>query len=154
VLTDPDSREFFEQVRETHPEIDIRISFLTVRETLLYSLKAPIMIVAAENDIVNPPEQAKRLFDALSSPKAWYTQKGARHYDLYSMPHFEEVAQQKLAFSTATSTHELASMVYAKVDLECCLNVLLHIDVQHRHHEVDHLAPRRRLLPLLRRGAQ
>jgi uncharacterized protein len=105
VLTDPDSTAFFEQVRKTHPEIDIKIPFLTVRETLLYSpakaapqVKAPVMVMAAENDIVNPPEQARLLFDALTCPKAWHIQNGARHYDLYSPPHFDEVASRQLAW--------------------------------------------------------
>lgn len=105
VLTDADSTAFFEQVRQTHPEIDIKIPFLTVRETLLYSpvkaatqVKAPVMVMAAEEDIVNPPEQARLLFDALTCTKAWHIQSGARHYDLYSPPHFDEVASLQLAW--------------------------------------------------------
>jgi hypothetical protein len=84
-----------------------------VGETLLYNsvkiapqVKAPIMIVAAENDSVNPPEQAERPYDALSCHKAWYTQKGDWYYDLYSMPYFEEVAQQHLAWFDSNSTHD------------------------------------------------
>ena len=50
------------------------------------------MVMAAEKDIVNPPEQARLLFDALTCIKAWHIQNGARHYDLYSPPHFDEVA--------------------------------------------------------------
>jgi alpha-beta hydrolase superfamily lysophospholipase len=105
VLTDPDSIAFFEQVRVTHPEIDIKIPFLTVRETLLYSpvkaapqVRAPVMVMAAENDIVNPPEQARLLFDSLTCPKAWHIQSGARHYDLYSPPHFDAVASRQLVW--------------------------------------------------------
>ena len=61
-------------------------------------VRAPVMVMAAENDIVNPPEQARLLFDALTCPKAWHIQNGARHYDLYAPPHFDEVAGRQLAW--------------------------------------------------------
>lgn len=102
VLSDPDSKAFFEDVRVRHPEIDIRIPFLTVREMLSYSpanaaseVRQPTLIVAAEEDIVNPPGQAELLYKALAGPKDWHLQPGARHYDLYSHPHFEPVAERQ-----------------------------------------------------------
>ena len=86
-------------------DVDIKLPFLTVRETLLYSpvkaapqVKAPVMVMAAEKDIVNPPAQARLLFDALTCTKTWHIQSGARHYDLYSPPHFDEVASLQLAW--------------------------------------------------------
>jgi dipeptidyl aminopeptidase/acylaminoacyl peptidase len=102
VLTDPDSKDFLEKIRVDYPQANIKIPLLTVRETINYSpvdcaprVSQPTLVMAAEHDIVNPPSQARRLYDALSAKKAWHLEVGARHYDFYHSPHFErEIGEQ------------------------------------------------------------
>ncbi len=64
VLSDDESKVFFEKIKARHPEMDIKIPFLTVMETLQYkpaesaaSVQCPVLVVIAGQDSVNPPEQ-------------------------------------------------------------------------------------------------
>ncbi|MEI4484535.1 MULTISPECIES: alpha/beta hydrolase [unclassified Phyllobacterium] len=100
VLTDKDSTSFFEEIKELYPKVDVKIPFLTVREIVGYapvaaaeSVSQPVLVMAAENDIVNPPSQARRLYDALPGQKSYHLQKDARHYDFYGSPHFETISK-------------------------------------------------------------
>lgn len=74
VLSDNESKVFFEKVKGQYPEMDIKIPFLTVMETLQYKpaesaakVQCPVLIVIAGQDSVNPPEQGKALYDAVAS---------------------------------------------------------------------------------------
>lgn len=101
VMSDPESRAFFERHRERFPEMDVKIPFLTVREIMHYrpalwaeQVKCPTLIVVADRDTVNPPEQGTALFDAVSAPvKMLYWVSGARHYDVYEGEHLERVTR-------------------------------------------------------------
>ncbi|SEQ33055.1 Serine aminopeptidase, S33 [Rosenbergiella nectarea] len=99
VLSDAESTLFFEENRALHPKMDIKIPFLTVRETLLYKpalnaaqVTCPTLIVIAGQDKVNPPAQGRALFDAVrSQQKRLYEESDARHYDIYTGEHFKRV---------------------------------------------------------------
>lgn len=99
VLSDVESKTFFEDNKILHPKMDIKIPFLTVRETLLYKpaqsasqVRCPSLIVIAEKDTVNPPEQGRALFSAVGAAvKKLYEEKGACHYDMYADKHFNQV---------------------------------------------------------------
>lgn len=99
VLSDPESKSFFEENRTQHPKMDIKIPFLTVRETLLYKpaldasqVTCPTLIVIAGQDTVNPPEQGRALFDAVGAKeKRLYEESSAHHYDIYKGEHFKQV---------------------------------------------------------------
>lgn len=101
VMSDPESRAFFERHREQFPELNVKIPFLTVREIMHYrpavnagQVKCPALVVIAERDTVNPPEQGAALFDAVSSSvKMLYLVPGARHYDIYEGEQFERVSR-------------------------------------------------------------
>lgn len=101
VLSDAESKAFFEENRVQYPKMDIKIPFLTVRETLHYKpaeaaaqVACPSLVVIAEQDKVNPPEQGRALFDAIgSATKKLYEQPGARHYDIYTGASFQQVVQ-------------------------------------------------------------
>lgn len=101
VLSDAESKAFFEENRARYPKMDIKIPFLTVRETLNYKpaqyaaqVTCPSLVVIADKDTVNPPEQGRALFEAVGAvDKALYTQPDARHYDIYSGEHFSKVIQ-------------------------------------------------------------
>lgn len=101
VLSDAESKAFFEENRAQYPKMDIKIPFLTVRETLLYKpaesaakVTCPSLVVIAGQDRVNPPEQGRALFDAIgSTTKKLYEQADARHYDIYTGAGFQQVVQ-------------------------------------------------------------
>lgn len=100
VLSDNESKVFFEKVKGQYPEMDIKIPFLTVMETLQYKpaesaakVQCPVLIVIAGRDSVNPPEQGKALYDAVASgTKELYEEADACHYDIYEGAFFERVA--------------------------------------------------------------
>lgn len=99
VLNDAESKSFFEKHRSQYPKMDIKIPFLTVRETMLYKpalnasqVTCPTLVITAGQDTVNPPEQGRALFDAAGAKvKKLYEESSARHYDLYTGDHFNQV---------------------------------------------------------------
>lgn len=104
VLNDEESKTFFDSHKVDFPAMDIKIPFLTVRETLNYRpadsaqlVTCPALVVVAGSDTVNPPEQAVALFNALGSPeKKLHIEDGAKHYDIYSGPHFQRTIAQQI----------------------------------------------------------
>ncbi|EDV0071425.1 alpha/beta hydrolase [Salmonella enterica subsp. enterica] len=100
VLSDVESKSFFEENRTQHPKMDIKIPFLTVRETFLYKpalnasqVTCPTLVVIAGKDIVNPPEQGQALFDAVGSKeKILYEESSACHYDIYAGEYFKRIS--------------------------------------------------------------
>ncbi|RWR02433.1 hypothetical protein ED28_08610 [[Pantoea] beijingensis] len=101
VLSDEESKAFFEENRVRYPAMDSKIPFLTVRETLQYKpaenarqVSCPTLVVVAGDDKVNPPEQGVALFDAVkANDKHLHIEKGAHHYEMYSGEHFERVVK-------------------------------------------------------------
>lgn len=82
VLSDNESKVFFEKVKGQYPEMDIKIPFLTVMETLQYKpaesaakVQCPVLIVIAGRDSVNPPEQEKPYMMLLLLVLRNYTRK-------------------------------------------------------------------------------
>lgn len=106
VLSDAESKAFFDENRTLYPKMDIKIPFLTVRETLQYKpavaaaqVKCPSLVVIAEKDTVNPPEQGRALFAAIGAQeKELYEQPDARHYDIYTGAHFHQVIRVQIAW--------------------------------------------------------
>lgn len=106
VLSDAESKAFFAENRALYPKMDIKIPFLTVRETLQYKpalaaaqVKCPSLVVIAEKDSVNPPEQGRALFAAIGAQeKELYQQADARHYDIYTGAHFQQVIRVQTAW--------------------------------------------------------
>jgi predicted acyl esterase len=100
VLNDNESKMFFEENKTRHPAMDIKIPFLTVRETLRYKPKdnaarvsCPALVVVAGNDVVNNPEQGVALYNAVKSlHKKLHIEEGAKHYDMYSGVYFDNIA--------------------------------------------------------------
>lgn len=106
VLNDDESKAFFEAYKDEFPTMNVKIPFLTVRETLLYKpgiaakeVVCPVLVVVAEKDTVNPPEQGQALFDAIgTTTKALHNETGARHYDVYSGAHFDNVVAAEISW--------------------------------------------------------
>jgi alpha-beta hydrolase superfamily lysophospholipase len=106
VLSDEESKAFFETVKARHPEMDVKIPFLTVREMLQYKPKtfatdvtAPTLVVVAGQDRVNPPEQGVALFEAVGARrKELHVEPEAKHYDLYEAPFFNGIVERQIGW--------------------------------------------------------
>jgi len=103
ILSDSQSVEFYNLYIDKFPQLKIKIPFLTTKETLelkpdkiIGKLNLPISITAAENDIVNPLEESKILYDTANEPKELNVINGAKHYDLYIGEYFKEVVITQL----------------------------------------------------------
>jgi alpha-beta hydrolase superfamily lysophospholipase len=105
VLNDEQSIEFYNKTVDKHPELNIKIPFLTIMETMehkpekyLETIHIPILIMAAENDRVNPKEESEILYQKANEPKELHIVKGASHYEIYEGEFFKEVAAKQLAW--------------------------------------------------------
>lgn len=106
VLSDPESKEFFEENKVRYPQMDIKIPFLTVRETLQYKpvlnasqVTSPTLVIIADEDTVNPPTQGRALFNAVGAKeKKLHVENGAHHYDVYKGEHFKRVSHVQTEF--------------------------------------------------------
>lgn len=103
VLSDEQSIVFYNQNVDQYPALKTKIPFLTLKETMshkpelfLTCIHVPFLIVAAENDKVNPREESCHLYDLANDPKELYIVKNASHYDIYSGPKFDEVSNHQL----------------------------------------------------------
>jgi alpha-beta hydrolase superfamily lysophospholipase len=105
VLTDEQSIEFYNKTVEKFPDLNIKIPFLTLKETMehkpeqyLPGIHIPILVIGAENDKVNPKEESEIIYQKANSPKELYMVKGATHYELYEGEKFKEVVARQIAW--------------------------------------------------------
>lgn len=103
VLSDEQSKAFYEQYADDYPALKIKIPFLTVAETLKHKpIKAipdvtvPVLVVAATKDSVNPPSESRVLYEAANEPRELLEIEGATHYEVYSGKAFEQAASKQL----------------------------------------------------------
>lgn len=104
VLNDNQSKAFFDRHKTKFPAMDIKIPFLTIRETLNYRpaenarrVACPTLVIVAGEDRVNPPEQGIALFEAVAAKeKKLHIEAEAEHYALYSGPHFDNVVRLQI----------------------------------------------------------
>lgn len=101
VLSDNESKVFFEKVKGQYPEMDIKIPFLTVMETLQYKpaesaakVQCPVLIVIAGQDSVNPPEQEKPYMMLLLLVLRNYTRKLTHAIMIFMKARFLNVWRQ------------------------------------------------------------
>jgi uncharacterized protein len=104
VLSDEQSKAFYEKYRGDHPSLEIKIPFLTVREMFRYrpadaaaQLTCPTLVVVAGQDKVNPPAQGVALYEAVTATeKQLHVEETATHYDLYEGDHFNKARDIQL----------------------------------------------------------
>ena len=97
ILTDPDSKAFYQQMVERVPKLKTRLPLLTIRESMEYkpedclaAVQVPILIIGADQDIVCPFEESKTLFTKARPPKELTLIAGARHYEVYEGEYFKQ----------------------------------------------------------------
>lgn len=105
ILTDEQSIKFYHDNVEAFPELNIKIPFLTVAETLKYKpeqhldkVNAPILIIGASEDGVNPIAESHQLFAKAHDPKELFVVEGATHFEVYSGDYFQQVIAKELAW--------------------------------------------------------
>jgi pimeloyl-ACP methyl ester carboxylesterase len=103
VLTDEQSKAFYNEKVTAFPALEVKIPFLTVAETMrhkpalfLDDLYIPIHIVSAGNDSVNPPQESQILYEKAHEPKVHLIIEGASHYEVYEGEYFELAANAQI----------------------------------------------------------
>ena len=103
ILTDPDSKDFYQKTVEIHPKLKTRLPLLTIKESMeckpenhIAGLSIPVMIIGATGDIVCPVEESRILFEKAREPKELFIIDGARHYDVYEGEYFKLSAGKAL----------------------------------------------------------
>jgi len=105
ILTDPDSKAFYQKTVAEHPKLKTRLPLLTIKESMEYKpenkladLTIPILIIGAGRDIVCPVEEARILYDRANQPKELFIIEGARHYDVYEGENFTLSSEKALSW--------------------------------------------------------
>jgi len=103
VMTDEESRVFFEQQEKKFDALAIKIPYLTVWETIGYrpvkaaaSVTQPTLMVFAEQDKVIALDYGLALYDAIGAEKYCHIQPNARHYDIFAGEHLNQVAKREV----------------------------------------------------------
>ncbi|MBN2106056.1 MAG: alpha/beta fold hydrolase [Deltaproteobacteria bacterium] len=95
ILTDADSKAFYQKTVELHPKLKTRLPLLTIKESMecrpeerIGGLGIPVMIIGATGDIVCPVQESKILYEKAAEPKELFIIENARHYDVYEGEYF------------------------------------------------------------------
>jgi len=101
ILTDDDSKTFYAKMSEEYPQMQVKIPITTLSyilelkpEDVVSKVKQPILIIAAENDIVCPATESEILFSKANEPKELCILKKAKHFDTYSGENFKISSQR------------------------------------------------------------
>ncbi len=103
ILSDEQSKRFFQEYSDEFPALKTKIPFLTIFETLNYKpenylkeLQAPILIIGAEKDLVNPISETHSLYKLAPEPKELMVINGATHFELYKGDYLERAVNRQL----------------------------------------------------------
>ena len=103
ILTDEDSKTFYNETVIKHPKLKTRLPITTIKESLEYkpencvsSIKVPILVIGADQDIVCPVEESKILYEKANEPKELFIIEGAKHYDVYEGENFKVSSEKQL----------------------------------------------------------
>jgi uncharacterized protein len=101
-LTDKQSIEAYSKYIERFPEMNIKIPFLTMMETIEYkpenylkNTTIPIHITGAEKDIVNPIFESESIYEKANGPKA-LLKVNATHFEIYEGKIFDKVSEAQI----------------------------------------------------------
>lgn len=91
ILTDPDSKTFYQSSLQKYPALQTKIPLTTLQHIIEYKpeasitgLSIPVLIIGADKDIVCPVTESRRLFEKAVEPKELFIIENAKHYDVYS----------------------------------------------------------------------
>lgn len=105
ILTDADSKAFYQKTVEKFPKLKTRLPLLTIKESMEYkpenslaAVNVPLLIIGADQDIVCPLEESRILFEKANPPKELHIIAGARHYDVYEGDYFKQSSGRALGW--------------------------------------------------------
>lgn len=105
MLNDEQSVLFMEENQEEYPQLMRTIPFSTLKNTyrikpekFVNVIEAPILIVGAEKDQVNPLEESLSLYEKANEPKELLVIEGASHYDAYQGSSFNRIVTTQIEF--------------------------------------------------------
>lgn len=105
ILSDEQSKKFFQEHLDEFPVLKTKIPFLTIFETMNYkpeeylkNLHVPILIVGAEKDLVNPISETYSLYKSAPEPKELAVINGATHFGLYDGDYLEQAVNKQLSW--------------------------------------------------------
>ena len=104
-LSDPQSKDFYVANAEKFEELNIKIPFLHLAETMKHKpeqfidkVNVPVLVVGSQEDGVNPISETHSLFECAKEPKELLVIPEATHYEVYSGEHFEQAFNKELEF--------------------------------------------------------
>jgi cephalosporin-C deacetylase-like acetyl esterase len=104
---DPEMTTFFEEAAKENPQIrdrQIMLQFLEAHmefspiSVIDRKGDRPLLLIAAELDIICPPEGYKALYDKASEPKKWVVFESTRHFEFYSGEPADRSASEAVNF--------------------------------------------------------
>ncbi|MDC1105986.1 alpha/beta hydrolase [Prolixibacteraceae bacterium] len=108
MLHDEQSLAFLKENADAYPALLSKIPFSTLKNTFrlkaekfIALIDAPILIVGAGKDDVNPVAESKHLYERAVEPKELFVVEEAGHYDAYKGASFEKIVQKQIAFFKA-----------------------------------------------------
>lgn len=108
LLNDPETVAFFSEARKTHPRLSRPISMEFLESTMEHRpisaagdlVDCPLLLIAAELDVVTPARDSEELYEAAPEPKRLVVLPGIRHYEIYSGEPLRRSAAEAVAWFT------------------------------------------------------
>ncbi len=104
---DPEMAEFFERESQRLPQLagrEILLQFLEAHmefspvDVIRKKGNRPLLLIAAELDVICPIENYRELYDAAPEPKEWLVFENTRHFELYEGENAARSAGEAAAF--------------------------------------------------------
>ncbi|GAB4351506.1 MAG: hypothetical protein Kow0099_35550 [Candidatus Abyssubacteria bacterium] len=104
---DPEMTEFFEKESQRLPQLagrEILLQFLEAHmefspiEVIRKKGSRPLLLIAAELDVICPIENYRELYDAAPEPKRWVVFENTRHFEFYEGEHAVRSAAEAVNF--------------------------------------------------------
>lgn len=103
LLSDEQSKGFLEEYKDKFPNLlNIKLSLSTIKhinelvvDNDLSSIKVPVLLGKAKNDVVNSPEEMNYIFDKINSEKK-LIEFDCGHYEIYVGEIFEKAIKEQI----------------------------------------------------------
>lgn len=99
IIPGEEFKTFYEKTLKDFPQADVKLPITTLLETYEYKpeeylkkVYIPLLLIAAENDTINPPGEAHRLYQKAGDPRELLVIDGAKHFDVYQGDYFRKAS--------------------------------------------------------------
>lgn len=109
LISDDDSKAFFARILREYPTLaETKIPFTLLQHIIEHNpedeidkVTCPVLILAADADIVTPPGESQILYDRIRSEKRLIVLPNCRHYEAYAGEPFEKGMTEIVAWFSA-----------------------------------------------------